>query len=108
MQQRASLYFRFDLLNLSSEIKTRLLTALCQERVIGQRLRALRHQRPLSLEVSAERSGVRRLASPSQRTAAGCRAMVSATSDFARAPDMTPAGAASSTCRAGFGWVPDT
>jgi len=47
-----------DLLNLSSEIKPRLLTALCQERAIGQRLRALRHQRQLSLEVPAERSGV--------------------------------------------------
>jgi hypothetical protein len=47
-----------DLLNLSTEIKTRLLTVLCQERAIGQRLRGLRHQRQLSLEVPAERSGV--------------------------------------------------
>jgi hypothetical protein len=45
-----------DLLNLP--IKPRLLTALSQERVIGLRLRALRHQRQLSLEVPAERSDV--------------------------------------------------
>src|SRR5262245_21841148 len=45
-----------DLLNLP--IKPRLLTTLSQERVIGLRVRAPRHQRQLSLEVPAERSDV--------------------------------------------------